>query len=195
MCEPDAYDKIVFVTEISACSYKIVVHTSRLCKEPFFNQLTSKNAHVINCERILDDDEYVKWMNVMFPKTTNSQHLGFLHPGSHNHIFVQKSSLKKINGKGLHGRNNRKDERVTRSLKEGSQEYLVLLNHPEETEKPNNGENNAGTIFVTTIYDSSTYRDFLNHKKKHQLKKIKENIRFSEQMEKDENKEQKTRDE
>ncbi|KAG5519645.1 hypothetical protein PMAC_001800 [Pneumocystis sp. 'macacae'] len=202
MCEPDAYDKIVFVTEISACSYKIIVHTSRLCKEPFFNQLTSKNAHVISCEKILNDDEYTKWMNTMFPKTVNSRYLSFLLPDSHNYILVQKNPLKKINiqkssyiykskGRKMHSGNDQENERSTRSLKEGNQGYL-LLNHPGETQKPDK-KNNAGPILIATIYDSSAYRDLLGHKKKHQLKKVKENLRFSEKTKKAEN-EQKTRD-
>ncbi|KAG4306443.1 hypothetical protein PORY_000431 [Pneumocystis oryctolagi] len=190
ICEPDTYDKIVFVAEISTCSYKMIVHTSKLCKEPFFNQLNNKDAHIINCERILDDNEYTKWMNTAFPKTINVYHSDTLFSEPHKYISMKKSFLKKSTQKSLHNYKDTKGKVSIKSdkgskysgeiLKEKDQNYVLLFNYPIEAQEQSNNNKKKIISSVTTIYDSSVHTNVLNYRKKTRLRKIGKEILFSE---------------
>ncbi|KAG5439820.1 hypothetical protein PCANB_000102 [Pneumocystis canis] len=151
MCEPDTYDKIAFITEISTCSYRMIVHTSRLCKEPFFNQIASKKAHVINCEKILSDNEYVKWMNSMFPKTINTRYIElFFSDPRIKHASMKKKNLKKTKKMTYNYQNIKKEVFIVKntqgnkySTKELEEENKVLfLNYPLEIKEHKNNKDN-----------------------------------------------------
>ncbi|EMR11648.1 hypothetical protein PNEG_00086 [Pneumocystis murina B123] len=91
ICEPDTYDKIMFISEVSTCSYKMIVHTSKLCKESFFNQINNKNVHIVSCEKILNNNEYAELMNVLYPKTPNNLRLDLFFSNLNvKHIAKQK---------------------------------------------------------------------------------------------------------
>lgn len=120
ICEPDTYDKIVFISEISTCSYKMIIHTSKLCKESFFNKISNKDIHVISCEKILNNTEYDKLMKVLFPKTPNNLRL--------EHFFSN------INIKNIAKQKRKK--RIKRNENKFNSSYRYK-NIDEKTEKKN----------------------------------------------------------
>ncbi|CAE6503334.1 unnamed protein product [Rhizoctonia solani] len=56
-CSMSSVDQIMFVKEVSVCSYLIVIHTPRICSEPGFkSQRDSVKAAPIRCRHIVPED-------------------------------------------------------------------------------------------------------------------------------------------
>ncbi|KTW29346.1 hypothetical protein T552_01301 [Pneumocystis carinii B80] len=118
ICESDTYDKIVFISEISTCSYKMIVHTSKLCKESFFNQISNKNVHIVSCEKILNNNEYVELMNILYPKTPNNLRLDIFFSNFNIRHITKQKRVKNEKNKNIFNQSNKHRNRKKVSSEE-----------------------------------------------------------------------------
>lgn len=59
-CDPNGPERVVQVKEFAICQYSMVLHSPRLCADPFFYNTAKSAAYDIGCRQVVADKEYEK---------------------------------------------------------------------------------------------------------------------------------------